>query len=267
MMLVDVNVSLSRWPMRRLPCDEPARLVERLRQWGVEQAWVGSFDGLFHRDAASVNARLVEECARWPKGLLAPFGTVNPLLPDWEEDLRRCHEVHKVPGIRLHPNYHGYRLDDPGCEKLLSEAARRGMIVQVAPRVDDARVQYHLVRVADTDLTPLAGLAARHPRLRLIVLNGLRSARDPLPAGLLEARNVMFDIAMLELVGGIGHLLHQRKMPAERVLFGSNLPLYNLEAALLKLQESELSESEHAAITGGNARRLLAEGTAGKGAS
>jgi predicted TIM-barrel fold metal-dependent hydrolase len=257
-MIVDVNVSLSRWPMRRLPCDEPAKLVERLRRWGVDQAWVGSFDGLFHRDAAGVNARLVEECGRWPKGFLVPFGTVNPMLPDWEEDLRRCHEVHGMPGIRLHPNYHGYKLDDPVCEKLLVEAERRGLLVQLAPRVDDVRVQYHLVRVPDTDLKPLADLAARHARLRLMLLNGLRSAKDPLPAPLLEAKNVTFDIAMLELVGGIGHLLHRRKVPAERVVFGSNLPLYNLESALLKLQESDLGQAERAAIAGENARRLLA---------
>ena len=29
-MIVDVNVSLARWPFRRVPCDEPPRLVETL---------------------------------------------------------------------------------------------------------------------------------------------------------------------------------------------------------------------------------------------
>ena len=110
-----MNVHLGRWPFRRLPLDETPALVR--------EAAVARRDGRPGPAASTPcstatsppSTRALREACRAgdATGLLVPFGAVNPALPDWEEDLRRCREVLRMPGIRLHPNYHGYTLDDP----------------------------------------------------------------------------------------------------------------------------------------------------------
>lgn len=255
--MIDTNIYLSRWPTRRLPLDETPRLVERLQVAGVKQAWAGSFDGLLHKDIAGVNQRLADECTTHGDGLLVPLGTVNPTLPDWEEDLRRCRETHHMPGIRLHPNYHGYKLDEPAFAKLLQAAAEHELLVQIALRMEDPRTQHRLLSVPDVDPAPLVALLPKVPALRVQLLNALNNVRPDVLDKLVAAGNVSVEIAMLEGIGGIANLL--KHVPLERVLFGSYAPFFALEAAALKLRESALAQPLELAIASGNAERLLGE--------
>jgi predicted TIM-barrel fold metal-dependent hydrolase len=253
--LIDVNVHLSRWPFRRLRGDDTSTLVAMLRRNGVAQAWAGSFDGLLHKDLASVNSRLADECRAAGGEFLAPFGSLNPKLPDWEEELRRCAEVHRMAGIRLHPNYHGYSLDDPEFARLLRLAAERRMIVQLALVMEDERMMHPLMRVDPVDPAPLVDLVKQTPGLRLVLLNALRTLRGKPLLGLVSAGEVFVEIAMLEGLGGVGNLLAQ--LPAQRVLFGSHAPLFYFESARLKLKESPLSDEQLNAIRRENVQRLL----------
>lgn len=238
-MIVDANVHLSRWPFRRLRGDEG--LAAHLRSKGVDRAWAGSFDGVFHLDLASANARLADECRR--DDLFVPFGAVNPAQVDWEEDLRRCHEVHRMPGIRLYPNYHDYALDDPRFEKLLRAAAERGLVVQLALKMEDPRVQHRLARVPNVDPKPLAALLPRIPAARLMLLN-----TPPLP----ELTTAWFETSAIEGAAGLA------AAPTDRLLFGSQAPFFTWDAAFLKVKEAGLDEARRAAVLEGNARRLLA---------
>ncbi len=255
-MIIDTNVSLSRWPFRSLADDEPSHLVKKLRHHNVTQAWAGSFDGILHKDIASVNARLTMECRVYGEGILLPFGSINPKLPDWREDLRRCREEHKMPGIRLHPNYHGYDLKDPALAELLRLAGVHRLIVQVALCMEDERTQSPLLRVPPVDLAPLLELVKEEPKIRVMVLNSYPALELSQLGKLSAAGEVYFDFSMVEGVGGVARLIEEVSLP--RVLFGSNFPLFYFESARLKVQESELTETQRGAILAENARRLSA---------
>jgi len=263
--IIDVNINLGRWPTRRSPLDERVKLMAKLQSHGVIEAWAGSFDGVFHKDLTEVNNRLAAACAsgvqlapETKQVSFVPFGEINPLLPNWEAELGRCAEVHHMPGIRLHPNYHGYALDHPQFATLLKAAAERDLIVTLASIMEDERMMHPLLRVPPVDLKPLPPLIAQNPNLKLVLLNSLGSAtRGELLDRLLGAGQVYVEIAMLEGVGGVENLLTH--VPVERILFGSNGPSFYFESSLFKLQESPLTATHRRAISHDNARRLLSK--------
>ncbi|MDB6058426.1 MAG: putative TIM-barrel fold metal-dependent hydrolase [Verrucomicrobiales bacterium] len=252
---IDTNVTLSRWPFRRLRGDDTVELVKILRHHGVTQAWAGTFDGVLHKDIASANERLVHECRQHGHGILLPFGTVNIMLPAWEEDVRRCVEEHKMRGLRVFPNYHGYKLDHPDFARLLAMCDEHRLILQLAVSIEDERTQHPLLQVTDVDAAPLAGLLKLHPRLRVVILNSLRGTGTRNLNHLSACKNVSFDIATREGVEGLKTLAE--KISVDRVLFGSHAPFFYFESAVLKLRESGLGEEQLARIRTKNAEALL----------
>lgn len=257
--LIDTNVTLGDWPVRHPGAVTPGQLAARLRRHGVTSAWAGSFDGALHTDLAAVNSRLAEACAAGADGaFFRPFGTVNPLFPDWEEDLRRCHEVHRMPGVRLYPNYHGYALNDPSFPRLLAAAARRGLLVQIALSIEDDRSQNPALTAAPVNVAPLPELLAGLPGARVMLLNAssrILGPGNPLLARLGQA-GALFELSTLEGVAGVASLF--ARLPGLRLAFGSHSPYYYFESALLKLQESALSPAQLAAVSHGHAAAALA---------
>jgi predicted TIM-barrel fold metal-dependent hydrolase len=179
------------------------------------------------------------------------------MLPDWEDDLRRCHEEFRMPGIRLHPNYHGYTLEDAVAARLLRLASDRGLLVQIAAWMEDERTQMPAMQAPMVNLQSLPRLLQQAPKARLMVLNGfisLRSAQLPWEQ-LKKVEHLAFDAAMMEQLSGLRVLVDQ--VGVERVVFGSYSPMFYFESALLKLREGGLTAQETEAVLRGNATRLI----------
>jgi len=239
--IVDCNAHLGEHPNRRLlPITE-----DFLRDRNIQEAWVAPFEALLQRDLTAVNARHVARCA----GRLKPVGVVHPGLPGWLDDLRRCREEHGLQMLRLYPGYHGYTLSDASLVRLMEEATAAGMRVQIVAQMEDMRTQHPLLQVKPVDFKPLATLLKQVPEARIMILNANAVMAQTVLRGLPD---LWIDMAMIEGVGGVENLLQH--WPADRLVFGSHAPFFYAESALLKLEESELTEAQLTAIKQGNAQ-------------
>lgn len=249
--IIDTNVSLFQWPFRRLPLDSTEALIRKLRSLGISQVWAGSFEGVLHRDVTGVNQRLADVCRQYDE--LRPIGSINLSLPDWEYDLQRCIDEHRMFGVRLHPNYHGYTLDDSRVSRLFELGTAARLLIQIAAEMEDPRTQNLILQVPAVDLTPLPKLMRDHPDARVQILN-----HNPRPQWLKELADipgVYFDTSRVDGTDGVPRLVNT--VPSGRVLFGSHAPFLIPDAALIRVHESGiLDDAGLSAVLSENAMRV-----------
>lgn len=261
--IVDTNVHLFDWPFRKLKYARTQALIAKLRKHRITQAWTGSFEAVLQKQLDNVNRRLAEECRTRGDGMFTPIGSVNPAWPDWEEDLRRCHEEHRMRGVRLYPAYHGYSLDHPEFARLLAEAARRDLLVQIVLRMEDERIHHPAIDIGAVDVSPLPELLKKAPKAKVQLMNSAGPLLGNNLSALIRDTQVVFDIAAVEGNGGVGRLIEGKNssyrgaIPVERLLFGSHAPYFPCESAMMKLFESPLSLEQLGKLMTANAQRLI----------
>ena len=261
--IIDTNVNLFNWPFRALKYRDTKALVAKLRKHRVIEAWAGSFEALLSKDMSGVNTRLADECRTQGPGFLIPFGSVNLAWPDWGDDVRRCHEIHQMPGLRIYPGYQPFDLGHPAMESLVKMTAERGLILQVVFGMEDPRVHHPVINVGPVTFAPLLKAVQNTPNAKVELLHFSGSSQGEDLSQFMTKANAVMDISRLEGNGAIGRMigsitgLSSSRVPVERIVFGSHAPYFPVETGILKLIESPLEVQQLHAIMQGNARRLL----------
>lgn len=248
-MWIDVHASLGYWPFQVFPEVSPSNLEGRFASEKVRAAWVSPVEAILAPDPAPWNRRLFGRLRR--HSALRPVGIVNPMLANWRETLAECLALPGLPAVKAVPGYHGYPADDPALGELAESltAAGRPLLLQV--RVEDERNQYPLMKVPGADPEAILRLAQAHPHARIACL-GLYLGQ--VCALLPRASNLWADLAFAEAFETLPRLL--RDVPADRLLFGSHAPYFELRSAVLKLELAAVPAAVRRRIGEGNARAL-----------
>ncbi len=248
--MIDFNVKLGHFPYR--PVAGLDALLREMDRHGVEIAVLSSLNSVFYLNPQDGNDELAEAIASHRDRFI--FSAVlRPNFTGWPDDLMRCFEDYGAQCLILHPQYHRYELMDGAAGELALAAADLGMPVCVQCWLEDPRRQFYREIVQPVAPTVMKDFANAYPSVTMVGL-GLRFGEpemlgEPLP------RNFYFDTSNYENMCELE--LAMERFPRERVLFGTNFPLYNYVANVEKLARGNITASQRAAIGSGNAKRLL----------
>ena len=253
--MIDANAYLGNWPFRQLRYTTPAALLGKMDDLGVEKAVVSSLENVFYKDLLTGNRTLHTAAKDHPDRFLPVF-TINPTFPGWEEDLSICVREFGMRVMRLHPNYHGYALDAAEGTAVLEAAHAHDFVVILTAGIEDTRHHHPLVKVPDVPSAQIAAAVSAFPNVRFLIAAEKFAGITAIWTQSTHTENVYAEISRVQgPVGDIEKLCGT--MGADRVLFGTNLPLHVPEAAALAIEHAKVSAEDRRKIAQGNAARLF----------
>lgn len=202
-------------------------LLSRLDEAGIDRAAVHA--------AATAPAQVIPannwsiELARSHPRLI-PFGTIHPGYEDFEAELDRLERA-GIQGIKIHADFQGFRLDDPALGPILEAASGRFVAL------------FHVGDRFPPEVNPscpakLAAIRRDFPGLTIVAahLGGYLHWAEALEH--LAGKDVYLDTSSsLPFIedGLLREILDRH--PAERVLFGSDYPIFDPGQELERIRQ------------------------------
>jgi predicted TIM-barrel fold metal-dependent hydrolase len=248
MNVIDVSAWIGHYPFRGIPNSSLEDLRAKMKELHIERAIVSPYEAIFWENNLDAYAQFAEQLASdaaievWP--VVRPGATVG---------LDKLLDRFRPRGLRLLPNYHGYRLSDAPSRDILDLAQARGMITQIFQRIADER-WHHLLRVPAVDQTDLEYVTGVHTHQR-IFLSGL-NALAAFASRLRQNPGLYLDVSRIR---GPQFAIESlvKSLPVEKVLFGSLWPVQIIEATLWQITSAKIDDEAKRKLLRDNALSLL----------
>jgi predicted TIM-barrel fold metal-dependent hydrolase len=188
----------------------------------------------------------------YSSGRLISFGTIHPGFDEWESELLRIHGM-GLKGIKFHPEYQCFDVDDPSMFPIYGSAIELGMILLFHAGNDIA-----FEPPCHCPPEKLAKVINRFPDAKIVAahMGGYDLWDDVLDC--LAGSPVYLDTSMT--LGFIDNSLLFKiieRHGADRILFGTDSPWTDQGQQLAAIRSLGLDADTVAMILGGNAEKLL----------
>ena len=239
--LIDVNATVGPWPHGDCETLDVAGLLARLDALGIERALVHHSVAATY-DAATGNARLLEELRGSDR--LLPCFVVGPLETGEFGDPSTFAARLVSDGVhatRAFPAAHSWSLGGAEAHLLARMLGESGLPL--------------FVDLPQTTLEDVGRVASLVPSLPLVLCRvGYRDLRRLLPL-LARHPQLSCDLSYFAAHDGVEEVVD--RFGAERLLFGTGMPVCEPAGALARLTYADLNEDDVEAIGHRNAERLL----------
>lgn len=222
-------------------------LLARCDEAGISGALVQSV-ATTPAQVQSINAFIAKSVAEYPDRLVG-FGTLHPESEDIEADVEHLISL-GLKGVKLHPDIQAFALNDPRCMKLFEVCADR---LPFLVHAGDSRYQYSNPAqfVPVLDAFPNTTVIAAHLGGYSVWDEAIAAFCGKYERLFVDSSSSMFCLPLdryFEII---------RRFGADRVLFGSDFPMWTPKDELETFLTLPFTEAEFEKILYKNAKTLL----------
>lgn len=191
--------------------------------------------------------------AQSQQGKVFCFGSVFPAAENAAEEMERIRSL-GLHGVKFHPDYQEFFVDDPQALPLYAQAERLGLPVAFHTGRDPYSPQ-----LVHCPPAALAGIAERFPRLTIIAAHmGGMDLPEEAARYLAGRKNVYFDTAFASrFLTPEQFTKLVRLHGVDRVLFATDCPWSTVPREMELLRAADLTEEERERIAWKNAAALF----------
>lgn len=219
-------------------------LLESGRRIGVRKYVIHS-SATIARQVLAINDYVCSVKASNPE--LIGFATLHPGLADIGDEVDRIISM-GLKGIKLHPDFQNFAIDDEDMMPIYEAVeGRLPVLFHMGDANSDASSPIRLTRILDK-FPELVAIAAHFGGYRMWDLSCEH---------LIGKRLYMDTSSSLAYISPAKAVDMIRQHGAEKMLFGSDYPMWDHKEELERFLRLELTEEERSAILFNNAKRLL----------
>ena len=199
------------------------------------------------KQVQSINAFIAATVLQ-SEGRMTGLGALHPDSEDIAGDIEHLVEL-GLHGVKLHPDIQDFKVDDPRCLKIYELCGQMGLPILM--HTGDHRYD-------NSNPNRVTPILRAYPFLTIVGAHfGGWSVWEQVKEQMLELPNLYVDCSStFPYVGSAATLELIRLFGAERVLFGTDYPLWSPEKELYNFMELELSDVERRLILSENAKKI-----------
>ncbi len=245
--VIDCHGHLGAWQLVHMPKISLDDMLQTMDRLGIDKLCLSSFLGCFS-DSRRGNDYLLDTIRPYRDRFIGQV-TVNPNYPqEVLQELRRSENEPVIGMIKIHPFCHEYPANGSGYRELWKYADDNHMVVLTHTWESDPNCGPAI----------FGPIAEKHPGAKIILAHaavtqkGCQETIDVVK----DHENLYLDIATSQVhIEMIERFVDE--LGADRVLYGSDIPLLDPAAPLGRIAYAQITEEEKQMILGQNILRLL----------